>query len=101
MREFLEIGKTSFHPQLGRKGKEGWLQKSSGGYINSSAGKYFKSWRWRWFVLHDTYFAYYANDTACEPLGFMQIDQKYKVFWKKQTLKVSNKVRLMNIFASF
>lgn len=92
MREFLEIGKTSFHPQLGRKGKEGWLQKSSGGYTTSSAGEFIKTWRRRWFVLHDTYFAYYASDTACEPLGFMQIDQKFEVFWRGRNLTVSNKV---------
>lgn len=94
-REFLEIGKTSFHPQLGRKGKEGWLQKSSGGYITSSAGEFIKTWRTRWFVLHDTYFAYYSNEHACEPLGFMQIDQKFEVFWKGRMLTVSNKVLLL------
>lgn len=92
MREFLEIGKTSFHPQLGRKGKEGWLKKSSGGYMNSNAGEFIRTWRKRWFVLHDTYFAYYASDTSCEPLGFMQIDQKFEVFWKGRILTVSNKV---------
>ena len=93
MREFLEIGKTSFHPQLGRKGKEGWLQKSSGGYSTSNAGDFIKTWRRRWFVLHDTYFAYYASDTATEPLGFMQIDKKFEVDWKGRDLTVSNKVR--------
>eukprot|EP00602_Paraphysomonas_sp_CaronLab_P005081 CAMPEP_0185033702 /NCGR_PEP_ID=MMETSP1103-20130426/22923_1 /TAXON_ID=36769 /ORGANISM="Paraphysomonas bandaiensis, Strain Caron Lab Isolate" /LENGTH=1391 /DNA_ID=CAMNT_0027570077 /DNA_START=374 /DNA_END=4549 /DNA_ORIENTATION=- len=103
MKEFLEIGETSLRPQLGRKGKEGYLRKCSGGYLqnySSRTGDFIKTWRKRWFVLHDNFVAYYKAPGDVHPLGCIQIDQKFTVAITGRVVTITNRTRKLVMFAS-
>ncbi len=77
----LNISSISFNPDLGRKGKEGYLIKCSGGYIEKfsrKTGDFFNVWTWRYFVLTENSIAWYASPDDCEPKGTLQIDQNFR-----------------------
>merc|ERR1711969_263318 len=70
LREFLELGPcvlASVDPRLGRKLKEGFLFKRSGGRRAGAGsflggGEFWRNVKRRWFVLRDASIAYYDDD---------------------------------------
>lgn len=56
VRQFFEVSSVSFRRVLGRKGKEGWIRKKSGGRKVVSDVKLvpWDTWYRRWFVLKGT-----------------------------------------------
>ena len=82
LRHFLEVSAASFDPSLGRKGKEGFLNKSSGGYVEKFSrkyGDYIQHSRNRWFILHDTHISWYRSpEDAKLPLGTLQITPEFR-----------------------
>eukprot|EP00618_Florenciella_parvula_P013433 CAMPEP_0119509772 /NCGR_PEP_ID=MMETSP1344-20130328/28949_1 /TAXON_ID=236787 /ORGANISM="Florenciella parvula, Strain CCMP2471" /LENGTH=476 /DNA_ID=CAMNT_0007546633 /DNA_START=27 /DNA_END=1453 /DNA_ORIENTATION=- len=79
VREFFEVGSSSFAEDLGFKGKEGYVLKSSGGYRTSRA--LFTHFTKRWLVLKDSYVAYYehSDDDQGDPKGVVLVDRSFKV----------------------
>ena len=79
VREFFEVGSSSFADNLGFKGKEGYVLKSSGGYRTSRA--LFTHYTKRWLVLKDSYVAYYehSDDGQADPKGVVLVDRSFKV----------------------
>ena len=65
-KRFLEVSRHSFDWSLGRKGKEGFLLKQSGGYTNLS-NPMTNNWRKRWFMLKDSCLVYFVEPEAEEP----------------------------------
>ena len=65
-REFAEVSRQSFDWKLGKKGKEGWLYKRSGGRMNMS-NSVLSNWRRRWFVVKDACVAYYESRESEDP----------------------------------
>lgn len=52
VREFFEVSRLSFVRTLGRKGREGWIRKKSGGRKLASDGfTLVETWQKRWFVV--------------------------------------------------
>lgn len=52
VRAFFEVSPLSFSRALGRKGKEGWIRKQSGGRkVMSNGIAPWDTWKRRWFVL--------------------------------------------------
>lgn len=79
-RQFMNVSRISFNPDLGRKGKEGYLIKCSGGYVEKfsrKTGDYFNMWSWRYFVISDNCITWYASPTDPKVLGTLQIDQSF------------------------
>lgn len=78
----LNISAASFNPDMGRKGKEGYMRKCSGGYVEKfsrKAGDYFSMWIWRWVVLHDTCISWYKSPDDKVPRGTLQLDRDFQV----------------------
>jgi phospholipase D1/2 len=103
MRSFLNISVSSFNPNMGRKGKEGYLKKCSGGYIEGfsrQVGDYFHVWMWRWIVLHDTCISWYKSPEDPEPRGTLQVDKKFKVVVVGRVITVFTETRKMLMSAS-
>lgn len=75
---FAEISSLSLSHRLGRKGKEGWLSKRSGG--NTHLGNdWFQTWRKRWFVAKDNCIVYFQRRTDTTPRGVMLIDDAFTI----------------------
>jgi phospholipase D1/2 len=103
VRSFLSVSVSSFNPDMGRKGKEGYLKKSSGGYVEKfsrQAGDYFQMWMWRWIVLHDTCIAWYKSPEDPEPRGALQIDKKFNVQVKGRVITVYTETRKLLLYSS-
>lgn len=103
LKQFFEIGPTSFRSEMGRKGKEGFLQKSSGGYLtnfSSTLGDYFKFWNTRYIVVHDNHIAYYKSYEDEYPSGSLQIDQGLQVWANGRLINVRTLTRRLILFAS-
>lgn len=87
---------------MGRKGKEGFLQKSSGGYLtnfSSTLGDYFKFWNTRYIVLKDNHIAYYRSYEEVTPSGSLQIDQGLQVWTSGRLINVRTLTRRLILFA--
>lgn len=96
MRSFLNISSASFNPNMGRKGKEGWLKKCSGGYVEGfsrQVGDYFHVWMWRWIVLHDTCISWYKTPDDMVPRGSMQLDKDFRVLVVGRVLTIVTETR--------
>lgn len=94
---------VSFSPELGRKGKEGYLQKSSGGYkekFSRKTGDYFQIWSWRWFVLQENGILWFKSPQDIVPLGMLQIDQDFEVQLIKRIIRVNTGTRNLVLYAS-
>lgn len=103
VRALLSSSSISFNPDYGRKGKEGWLKKCSGGYnekFSMKAGDFIKIWKWRWIVLTDTCIIWYKNphDTAAQ--GSLLIDQEFVVFQTGRVLAIRTGTRKFMFRAS-
>ena len=75
----------------------------SGGYLqnySSRTGDFIKTWRKRWFVLHDNYIAYYKHPGDIYPLGCFQIDPKFNVSITGRVVTISNRTRRLVVFGS-
>ena len=61
--EFLELGPGALRPELGRKGKEGFVRVCSGGYMmkHSSKPEFLRSWKWRWVALNESQISIYSS----------------------------------------
>eukprot|EP00981_Chlorochromonas_danica_P012554 scaffold5146_cov164-Ochromonas_danica.AAC.3 len=93
---------VSFSPELGRKGKEGYLQKSSGGYkekFSRKTGDYFQIWSWRWFVLQENGILWFKSPQDTVPLGMLQIDQDFEVQLIKRIIRVNTGTRNLVLYA--
>ncbi len=80
LRILLNISNLSFNPNFGRKGKEGYLIKCSGGYVerfSRKTGDYFNVWTWRYFMLTDNCISWYSSPQDTVPKGTLQIDQSF------------------------
>lgn len=102
MKKFLNLGGTSFVPELGRKGKEGWLTKCSGGYVmrfSRRPGDYLNYWRERWFVLHDNYIAWYRTMADTEPRGILQLDASLNIVLIGRVLSIHTNTRKLTVSA--
>ena len=102
LKKFLEIGPNSFCAEMGRKGKEGFLQKSSGGYLtnfSSTLGDYFKFWNTRYIVIHDNHIAYYKSYDDVEPTGSLHVDQGLQIWTSGRLINVRTLTRRLILFA--
>ncbi len=103
MKSFLGISAASFNPNMGRKGKEGWLKKCSGGYVEGFSrqmGDYFHVWMWRWIVLHDTCISWYKSPEDTVPRGSMQLDKDFRVTVVGRVLTIVTATRRLLMSAS-
>lgn len=80
-RAFLEYSAISFCPLYGPKSKEGYLDKLSGGRhsLLLRPGELWRSRTKRWFVVRDSFVAYFANNMDIIPRGIMLFDSSFKV----------------------
>ncbi|RYH29673.1 hypothetical protein EON65_07690 [archaeon] len=102
MLQLIGASKVSFSPELGPKGKEGYLKKSSGGYkekFSRKAGDFFQVWTWRWFVLQDNCITWYKTPKDSVPLGALQIDQDFVITAVKRVIRVSTATRNLILYA--
>lgn len=102
LRELLNLNACSLNPDMGRKGREGWLQKSSGGYLEKFSrkfGDYIDVWSHRWIVLHDTCIAWYKSPHCKEPLGSLQIDAHFIVSNKGRVISITTQTRKLLLYA--
>jgi hypothetical protein len=102
MKAFLDIGATSFNPEFGRKGKEGWLRKCSGGYVMNFSrrpGDFLNYWRRRWIVLHDNYIAWYRYSNDVEPRGILQLDAALDIVLVGKTISIGTFTRKLTLYA--
>jgi len=96
VRAVLSTSAISFNPDLGRKGKEGWLRKCSGGYnekFSRKTGDFIKIWKWRWIVLTDSCIVWYKNPNETSPLGSLQIDQEFVVLQTGRVISIRTGTR--------
>ena len=92
-REFFEIGRLSFSRYYGRKGKEGWLKKMSGGRRHvTKDGLLPHNSKRRWFILKDGFIAYFSSPHDSRPKGIMLVDQHFTIFSSPHVryMKISN-----------
>lgn len=103
MRSFLNTSAASFNPNMGRKGKEGYLKKCSGGYVEGfsrQVGDYLSVWAWRWVVLHDTCISWYKSPHDTEPKGSIQVDREFRVTLVGRVLTIFTETRRLLLSAS-
>lgn len=96
VRIMLACSEVSFNPDFGRKGKEGWLCKSSGGYnekFSRKAGDFIQIWKWRWIVVTDSCLLWYKNPTERVPQGSLQMDQDFLVLQAGRVLSIRTATR--------
>ena len=99
---FLQYSVASFHPEFGRKGKEGYLKKSSGGFIegfSNKFGDYVRVWKWRWVVLHDNCITWYKGPDSEDMLGCIQIDHEFGVAQAGRVISLKTGTRRLTFFA--
>lgn len=102
-REFIGSSVSSFDPDLGRKGREGYLKKSSGGYVQGfsrSAGDFVNIWKWRWVVLSDSSIIWYKDPQSAHPHGSLQLDQNFTIVRHGRVLTISTKTRKVLFYAA-
>jgi phosphatidylserine/phosphatidylglycerophosphate/cardiolipin synthase-like enzyme len=100
---FLESSNLSFCPDFGRKGKEGWLKKCSGGYhqgFSRKAGDYITVWTWRWVVMLDNCIIWTKNPSDTSVYGSLQVDQSFAVSRVGRVITLSTTTRRLLMFAS-
>jgi phospholipase D1/2 len=103
VRALLASSSISFNPDFGRKGKEGWLKKCSGGYnekFSMKTGDFIKIWKWRWIVLTDTCIVWYKNPNDTNAQGSLLIDQEFVVFQTGRVLSIRTGTRRFMFRAS-
>ena len=103
MRTFLNISASFFNPNMGRKGKEGYLRKCSGGYIEGFSrkmGDFVYVWTRRWVVLHDTCISWYKSPGDLEPRGTLQIDKMFRAVVTGRVITVFTATRKLLLVAS-
>jgi phospholipase D1/2 len=101
--KFFKTSVTAFQSEYGKKGKEGFLKKSSGGYHEKFSGKmgdYIRVWRWRWIVLHDNCMVWYASPDNREMLGALQIDADFGVAQAGRVITLKTGTRRLTFFAA-
>jgi len=102
LRSFLRINPCSFNADMGRKGREGWLKKSSGGFIEKFSrkiGDYVDIWSYRWIVLYDTCIAWYKSPISQNLLGSLQIDPTIQVTNKGRIISIVTQTRKLLLYA--
>jgi hypothetical protein len=102
LRTQLNISKISFNPDFGRKGKEGYLIKCSGGYIEKfsrKTGDYFNVWTWRYFVLSDNCITWYSNPDETTPKGTLQVDQSFRFVTVDRVISIYTATRKLVVQA--
>jgi hypothetical protein len=101
--KFMNLCVADFQPEYGRKAKEGYLKKSSGGYIekfSNKIGDYIRVWKWRWIVLHETCIVWYSSPNSDEIQGCLQIDQEFGVAQAGRVITLKTGTRRITFFAS-
>jgi phospholipase D1/2 len=96
VKSFLNLSAVSLNADFGRKGKEGWLKKSSGGYVEKfsrQVGDFFRVWMWRWIVLHDTCISWYKTPESTVARGSLQLDKDFKVLVVGRVITVFTETR--------
>lgn len=102
-RSLIGASVNSFRPEFGRKGKEGYLKKCSGGYLEKfsrKTGDYINVWKWRWIILTDNGIAWYKNPNSDQLCGLLQIDQDFNVVTIGRVLTVITATRRIIFYAS-
>lgn len=102
-RETLRISASSFNPDLGRKGREGYLLKCSGGFnekYSNRIGDYINLWKWRWIVLTDNAILWYNRPTDKLPTGNLQIDQAFQAVRAGRVITIRTACRKLLLTAS-
>ncbi len=103
VRKFLMCSVVSFNPDFGRKGKEGYLKKCSGGYIEKfsrKAGDFINVWKWRWVVLTDAGLMWFQRPEHKEPLGLLQVDQDFTIVTVGRVMTISTGTRRLLFYSS-
>lgn len=103
LKTILNVSINSFNPDDGRKGREGWLLKCSGGYVekfSNRTGDFLNIWTWRWVVLHDTCIAWYKTPEATEMQGSVIIDQDFHFTTVGRLITVYTKSRKLPLQAT-
>lgn len=99
---FLESSNASFSPDFGRKGKEGWLKKCSGGYhqgFSRKTGDYITVWTWRWFIMLDNCIIWTKNPSDPSVYGSIQMDQNFAISRTGRVITISTATRKLLLFA--
>jgi hypothetical protein len=101
---FLKTSITSFLPEYGRKRKEGYLKKCSGGYHEGFSGKvgdYISLWRKRWVSLHDTCLIWYPSPDSTEISGVLQIrPYDFEISQVGRVITIATETRKLSFFAA-
>lgn len=100
---FLHCSVNSFLPELGRKWKEGYLKKSSGGYIekfSSKFGDYITVWKKRWVVLYDNCIVWYKSPDTNDARGLLQISNKFTCTQSRRTITMETETRKISFVAT-
>jgi hypothetical protein len=99
---FFGASAVSFNPDYGWKGKEGYLKKSSGGYVEKfsrKTGDYITLWKWRWVVLHSNCITWYKDPKSQEPQGCIQIDKEFGVVAVNRVITLQTGTRKLAFYA--
>ena len=102
LRRFLHINPCSFNADMGRKGREGWLKKSSGGFVEKFSrkiGDYVDIWSYRWIVMYDSCIAWYKTPISQDLLGSLQIDPTIQVTNKGRIISIVTQTRKLLLYA--
>jgi phospholipase D1/2 len=103
VRKFLACSIVSFNPDFGRKGKEGYLKKCSGGYIEKfsrKAGDFINVWKWRWMILTDAGIMWFHGPDYAAPLGLLQVDQEFTIVTVGRVITLSTATRRLLFYSS-
>ena len=95
-RAFFEVGRLSFSRFYGRKGKEGWLNKLSGGHKRLFRENFqLRRVHKRWFALYEGFVACFEHPGASVPRSVILVDNCFKVFVSQHgcNLRISNSLR--------
>jgi hypothetical protein len=78
---FLEISSSTIQNDLGMKGKEGYVKKRSGEkHLSGCMSVIYHTWNAKWFVLRDSYIAYFNSLENPEPRYVLILDQNSQVW---------------------
>ena len=102
LKSFLHINPCSFNADMGRKGREGWLKKSSGGFVEKFSrkiGDFIDIWSYRWIVMYDSCIAWYKTPISQDLLGSLQIDPTIQVTNKGRIISIVTQTRKLLLYA--
>lgn len=93
----------SFDPSLGKKGREGYLKKCSGGYIekySDQLGDYIKLWKTRWFIMSTQGLIWLKNSESSQVLGYFIINPSHtRILLYDHIIKIISNSRILTLYA--